>query len=1185
MFESLEQRVLLATIMWDGGPDGTGTNFHDPVNWVGDVLPGSEDDAVIPTMPGSPVIVISQSTGLRSLVSEESINHIFGTLAVFFPSSLHAGYTLEGGTIQGSGDLTVSGEFDWRDGQILGPGSLTIESDGELRMNDLSFGDLGRSVVNHGTVSQDDALLTLLSGASLTNHGLWTVSGGGAINNSGAVPMFTNTGTLRRVTGGPAGTNFGATTNGQVVNSGAIEVFDGMLSIGGAGGSNSGTVTIAAGATLNLWAPWSHAAGSVIQGGGLLDLSVMGTQTITGSTTWSVAEVSLGGGGVAIGGPGTLIIGGLLDWRAGQIQGPGGLTIQSGGELRMNDLSFGDLGRSVVNHGTVSQDDALLTLLSGASLTNHGLWTVSGGGAINNSGAVPMFTNTGTLRRVAGGPVETNFGATTNGQVVNSGAIEVLDGMLLIGGAGGSNSGTVTIAADALLDLTAGWTHNTGSSIAGSGTLFIQSVDPQSIAGASEWSVASIVLSDGTIAGPATLTVNGSMSWESGSLVGATLAGSGDIEISGDVTFASGSISGSGSLGGTGTMRFEGPGATTLNRDVEIGRIVMMGGTIDGSGAVTVANELDWGQGTLGGSAPVTILFDAVLMFAEGTLATTLVLEGTMTVTGSGDLSFAGGTLVIAEDGTLNWFGTGSLINGSGVNQVLNHGRIEMATSSATVLVGVPLENHAGAFLIVSSHVTLSGGGFNAGVISVWSEASLLRFESAFAHQTGSDIGGSGHFVIAAPQTINGLTTWWATAGSIDGGSISGSGNLSLIGGTFAWSGGTISGPGTLSISAEATLEVVAASATLNRVISNSGTVHVVAGSTLFLPMPGQTSGGLFLADAGGTIDLSGSTFTHTGGSRFEGAGTLQIGNSTQTIAASSLNWKIARMVHSDGMITGTGWLYVWGDLEWTGGQITNSGRLSTWAFGRILVQHEASLSNTLQITNFGTLVVEPGHSLTLLSAPTNLVGSTLFQGNWEIHGTLLFPEGREIRSLNADVRLVSPGASVPAMATLELLTSNSGAAFSLLDGATLTVSPATGEAINRGSMTISAGSLLTINGAFVADPTSSIEFGLAGTGPSQYGRITATGSLTINGHIGITLSPGYTPAPTVTYNLITGGSPRTGIFQTESLPAAAPGQLYFVGHSTFNVALLHVLPAFWDGGATGLGTNWHDPLNWVGDV
>ena len=43
--EQLEPRLLLSTVYWDGGGDGT--SWSDPKNWSADVLPGVTDDVTI----------------------------------------------------------------------------------------------------------------------------------------------------------------------------------------------------------------------------------------------------------------------------------------------------------------------------------------------------------------------------------------------------------------------------------------------------------------------------------------------------------------------------------------------------------------------------------------------------------------------------------------------------------------------------------------------------------------------------------------------------------------------------------------------------------------------------------------------------------------------------------------------------------------------------------------------------------------------------------------------------------------------------------------------------------------------------------------------------------------------------------------------------------------------------------
>ena len=53
---------MMAVVHWDGGSDGWGTNFLDAVNWVGDVLPGPADTAVIGATGGSSAAITLSGT-------------------------------------------------------------------------------------------------------------------------------------------------------------------------------------------------------------------------------------------------------------------------------------------------------------------------------------------------------------------------------------------------------------------------------------------------------------------------------------------------------------------------------------------------------------------------------------------------------------------------------------------------------------------------------------------------------------------------------------------------------------------------------------------------------------------------------------------------------------------------------------------------------------------------------------------------------------------------------------------------------------------------------------------------------------------------------------------------------------------------------------------------------------------
>src|SRR5215831_15204648 len=71
LMEQLEDRQLLTTIVWDGGPGGTGTDFNTAANWVGDVLPGASDDAVINT--AGPTITLGAARAVQTVTSSRAL--------------------------------------------------------------------------------------------------------------------------------------------------------------------------------------------------------------------------------------------------------------------------------------------------------------------------------------------------------------------------------------------------------------------------------------------------------------------------------------------------------------------------------------------------------------------------------------------------------------------------------------------------------------------------------------------------------------------------------------------------------------------------------------------------------------------------------------------------------------------------------------------------------------------------------------------------------------------------------------------------------------------------------------------------------------------------------------------------------------------------------------------------------
>ena len=106
MGEPLESRTLLALAVWDGGPAGVGTSWHDAVNWVDDDPPESGDEVLIDTGPG-----VEFSTGeltLLQLTSSRPIAVLGGTLGVSQSAYVGDQVTLDGGALAG-GPWTLAG--------------------------------------------------------------------------------------------------------------------------------------------------------------------------------------------------------------------------------------------------------------------------------------------------------------------------------------------------------------------------------------------------------------------------------------------------------------------------------------------------------------------------------------------------------------------------------------------------------------------------------------------------------------------------------------------------------------------------------------------------------------------------------------------------------------------------------------------------------------------------------------------------------------------------------------------------------------------------------------------------------------------------------------------------------------------------------------------------------------------
>lgn len=149
--EQLEERWVPA-ILWDGGTDGTGTVWGTAVNWVGDVLPGVNDDVEIGAAFSGVAITSTGTVSIKSLTSAAPLTISGGSLTLANASAINNAFTLSSGTLTGVGTLSVSGLLTWTGGAMTGTGATN--ANGDLLLSGSSTRTLSqRKLNNAGTAT------------------------------------------------------------------------------------------------------------------------------------------------------------------------------------------------------------------------------------------------------------------------------------------------------------------------------------------------------------------------------------------------------------------------------------------------------------------------------------------------------------------------------------------------------------------------------------------------------------------------------------------------------------------------------------------------------------------------------------------------------------------------------------------------------------------------------------------------------------------------------------------------------------------------------------------------------------------------------------------------------------------------------------------------------------------------
>lgn len=450
--------IRAATIVWTNTAGG---NWNATNNWSPNQVPTAADEAVI-TNAGSYTVTLNANATVASLQlgavsGTQTLHCATTTLTVNGPGLIgtNGAFTLAGGTLAGTGTLTVEGRCDWTSGTWQGAGQTTFAPTAIFNLSGSGQKFLRDRMVTIGcnaTWSSGQwyggygAVVNLQSGATLD-----VGSESGAPVWAGAI-TFNNAGTIRKSTGIGQG-YFNWTVN----NGGLVDAQTGTLGFYG-GGTQTGFFQTAGASTRIHFGGGTHdlRAGADFTGAGLFTIGDNGTVRTQSPLTNGMRWQLLNGG--VLGGTNAFTFTGPFDWQAGTMQDSGQtifsptatLTLSTTGQKFLRDRTV-TIGCNTTWSGGqwYGGYGAVVNLQAGATLD-----VGSEAGAPVWAGAI-TFNNAGTLRKSTGTGT-----SSFNWTVTNTAAVRAQNGTLAFNGIYVQRSGSTTLAGGnlggATLDLQGG---------------------------------------------------------------------------------------------------------------------------------------------------------------------------------------------------------------------------------------------------------------------------------------------------------------------------------------------------------------------------------------------------------------------------------------------------------------------------------------------------------------------------------------------------------------------------------------------------------------------------------------------------------------------------------------------------------------------------------------------------------
>ena len=907
---TMQLSALAESIAWT---NPSGGSWSTAENWNLGRLPGPFDTVII-TSNGTYTVTLDASVVISGLVlggggGQATLANAAHTLTVKSTARVSANGLLElnGGSLAGTGGLTIEGAANWT-GATLSPGfAVTVAPGGLLRWNG---GTVAGALTNWGAVSWQGGDLQIQNDGTtylgtLRNEAgaLWDIQCDATLSGWSGTEQFHNAGLLRK-SAGTGSTWFGVFLD----HSGALEAQSGTLQFGG-GGLLRGSLVAGAGASLNLGGgsflatngctfggdghlrltggtltlagnvlPNLEVAGGSLaldpsfQGGTIRNLALAGSFTLAATNSLSgslvlngvtlAGELTVRSGGVFsgrnVGLTGAVVVeaGGVFDWTGGSLNPGSQLTVRPGGLLNLNGAG---LYGALTNQGRVNWQGGQVQVFESTSAGYTGaIWNEAGGWwdiqcdqSLYGWSGTETFHNAGTLVKSDG------LGTATLALFFeHSGSVRTKIGTLQLS-AGGTLGGSLLADAGTLIYLSGGlFTAGTSDAWGGLGAIRLTGGNLTLVSNR----VANLQLTGGTVVV--------APSFQGGTITNLSLSGA--------------------TLEGTNTVS----GVLHLNNSLVSGTLtILAGGVLHGTNLTLAGNVgvedygvLNWSGGILNGGSTLSVAPEGTLTLSHDiyldaplTNAGTIVWrDGTVSVRNNqGAYAGAiwnelGGLWDLRTDTTLSCYWC------SGAEVFHNAGLILKSGGLGTASLNVLLDNQG--TVMAQSGTLQCNGGLNQEGTFLADSGAALNLNGACAVAPWSFFGGAGairfiggNLTLEDDQSPNLLIMGGTVtlAPLFQGGTIT---RLTLLGGTLL---------GTNQVSGQLTLNNGTLSGALT--VLDGGVVHatnetisgsmVVEGPGVFTWSGGYLSPGATLVVAtNGVLNLDGLTL----GGRLENRGTVR---------------------------------------------------------------------------------------------------------------------------------------------------------------------------------------------------------------------------------------------------------------------------------------------------------------------